>query len=65
MLASHYTAVFKLNENLVATLLLGSKRRQTIHGYHLLSLQEMSHKTSVLCEFYLQKKKKSPTYLRE
>lgn len=68
MLVSNYTAVMELNENWVAIILLVPKRWQTIHGYHLLSLQGMSHKTSVLCKFYFQKKKKnlhSLTYLRE
>lgn len=60
-LASQDTATIELNENLVAIILLVPKRLQTIHGHHLLSLQGMSHKTSVLCKFYLQKKKKSFT----
>lgn len=57
-LVSQDTARIELNENLVAIIPLVPKRLQTIHGHHLLALQGMSHKTSVLCKFYLQKKKK-------
>lgn len=61
-MVSNDTAVMELNENSVPIILQVPKTGQTIHGYHLLTLQGMSHKTSVLCKFYLQKiKKKKPS----
>lgn len=56
-----YTTQIKLNEDSIASPYLSLKRANYSCYQHLLSLQGMSHKTSVPCTLYLQKENKKPS----